>query len=98
VTDQSGTFNESSKESLQAVSLDPSFSPYDFFHSAVGGQVGGYRYSWQSNGNGVGVQVTNVAGANSFFYHAVGDRTGSTGPFRTITQDFSFNLPIQCGH
>jgi RHS repeat-associated protein len=73
--------------------------PYDALHSPVGVQVGGYRYTWQAANSGVDVQINNVAGANSFFYHGPKDRPATgVGPFRSINQRFDFNLPIKCGN
>jgi RHS repeat-associated protein len=72
--------------------------PTDIVNSPVGGQVGGYGGGiWTGMGDSVNVQFRNVAGANSFFYHAAPNRTGTSGPFRSINQNFNMNLPITCG-
>ena len=62
-------------------------------------QVGGFTSQITNNGNGTAsVQINNVAGSKSFVYHAVPNRTGTTGPMRTINQHFSWttSLPSQC--
>lgn len=47
------------------------------------------------NGEFVQFQVTNVAGAHSWGLHAVSDRPlGSSGPYRSIIQVFSWTEPI----
>ncbi len=59
-------------------------------------QVGGFNWATAvNNGNGtVTYTIPNWAGANSFFYHMVNDRVGTTGPFRTIYQVFVWTEPI----
>jgi RHS repeat-associated protein len=71
--------------------------PYDSVHSPVGGQVGGYNGSWHTVGDTTYVNIVNYAGAYSFFYHGVNDRTGTKGPFRTIKQTFNIEEPNPCG-
>jgi hypothetical protein len=60
-------------------------------------QVGGFAgASIVNNGDGTATfSVHNEAGARSFFYHAIGNREGTTGPFRTIIQDFKWTEPIR---
>jgi len=54
--------------------------PYDIFHSSGGGEVGGYNGTWSTSGGTTQVNIVNYAGAYSFFYHAVNDRGGTSGP------------------
>jgi hypothetical protein len=60
------------------------------------GQVGGFAGgSVTNNGDGtMTFNIDNVAGAYSFFLHAVPDRTGTTGPLRSINQTFNWTEPI----
>jgi hypothetical protein len=71
--------------------------PYDLFHSPVGGQVGGYQGDWKVSDGTAQITIVNYAGAYSFFYHAVDDRKGTSGPFRTIKQTFVIKEPSPCG-
>jgi len=71
--------------------------PYDIFHSPVGGEAGGYNGTWSASGGTSEITIVNYAGAYSFFYHAVNDRTGTSGPFRTIKQTFVIKEPSPCG-
>jgi RHS repeat-associated protein len=70
--------------------------PYDVFHSPVGGEVGGYNGTWSIRAGTARIQIVNYAGTYSFFYHAVNDRTGISGPFRTIKQTFDIEEPNPC--
>ena len=74
--------------------------PYDAAHSPVGGQVGGYGGgTYTNNGDSTNISFTNVAGSHSFVYHGVPDRpSGSTGPGRSITQNFTLSEPNPCTH
>ena len=72
--------------------------PYDVFHSPVGVQAGGYNGTWSTSGGTTQVNIVNYAGAQSFFYHAASDRTGTSGPFRTIKQTFVIKEPSTCGN
>lgn len=60
--------------------LKPSGTPF---------QVGGFAgASATNNGNGtVTFNIPNVAGARSFFYHIVPDRSSPTGPMSNIYQN-----------
>lgn len=64
--------------------------------SSTATQVGGYgRATAMKNGNGtVTFTIRNIAGASSFFYHLINDKKSSTGPFRSITQMFSWTEQI----
>lgn len=56
-------------------------------------QLGGWIGSGEAKADGtVAFKIVNTAGAHSFFYHLpfVSDRTGMTGPFRTIIQYFEW--------
>jgi hypothetical protein len=59
-------------------------------------QVGGYRNAKIiNNGNGtMTIRITNVAGANSFFYHLLPDLPGKTGPMHNVEQVFEWTQPI----
>jgi len=72
--------------------LDPTY------WSSTALQVGGFGgASAVNNGNGtVTFTIQNVAGASSFFYHLVPDRTGSAGPLRNINQTFTWTENV-CG-
>lgn len=74
--------------------LNPSTADW----SSTAAQVGGFAgASAVNNGNGtVTFSITNVAGANSFFYHAVPNRSGTSGPMRNIKQTFQWTEPMQC--
>jgi RHS repeat-associated protein len=62
-------------------------------------QVGGFRNaSISNNGDGTATyHIRNVAGANSFFYHVPPNRQGTTGPLRSIIQNFHWTENIE-GH
>jgi uncharacterized protein RhaS with RHS repeats len=66
------------------------------YWSSTALQVGGFAgASVINNGNGTATfTINNVAGANSFFYHMVSDRAGTTGPLRNINQTFSWTENI----
>jgi hypothetical protein len=66
--------------------------------SSTAAQVGGFAgASAMNNGNGtVTFTITNVAGAHSFFYHLVPNRSGATGPMSNINQTFQWTESIQC--
>lgn len=59
-------------------------------------QVGGYAGATiTNNGNGtMTIRITNVAGANSFFYHLVPNLLGKTGPMHNVEQVFEWTIPI----
>ena len=58
-------------------------------------QVGGFvGYATPRNDGTVEYRISNIAGAHSFFYHAVPDAPDD-GPFRSIYQDFHWNEPIE---
>ncbi|HAF15738.1 MAG TPA: hypothetical protein DCK99_19005 [Blastocatellia bacterium] len=75
---------------------DTLLNPWTADWSSTGAQVGGFaRATAVNNGDGtVTFTIPNTAGANSFFYHAVPDRTGTTGPMRNINQTFTWTEPI----
>ncbi len=66
-------------------------------------QVGAWDGTAVNNGDGtVTFTIVNKAGVESFFYHlrCCKDRTGTTGPMRTITQTFTWTEKIdksKCG-
>jgi hypothetical protein len=74
--------------------VDTILNPLQWGSTAL--QVGGFGGATaKNNGNGtVTFTIPNVAGAHSFFYHAVNDRTSATGPFRSIDQTFQWTEPI----
>ena len=74
--------------------------PYDAAHSPVGGQVGGYAGgTYTNNGDSTDIKFSNTAGAHSFVYHVSPDRpSGSTGPGRSIIQNFTLSEPNPCTH
>jgi RHS repeat-associated protein len=92
---QSGSVSLSSGQAFSNI-------PYDALHSPVGGQVGGYGgqgNTYQNNGDSTDINIRNVAGAHSFFYHAVPDRPdGSSGRARSIIQNFTLSEPNPCTH
>ncbi len=68
--------------------------------SDVSLQVGGFICSAKTEGDQVTFTVVNYAGAKSFFYHVAPNRTGTSGPFRTIKQTFKWTEFIdrnKCG-
>ena len=67
--------------------------------TGTGFEVGGfYGATAVNNGDGtVTFNVPNTSGTNSFFYHQVPDRKGSTGPMRNIYQNFNWSEPISGG-
>lgn len=70
--------------------------------AGTGAQVGGFAgASATTNGNRtVTFTIPNVAGAHSFFYHIVPDRSGSTGAMSNINQTFQWTETIDanaCG-
>lgn len=84
-------------DSLSAWS-DTLVNPFTADWGAAPAQVGGYMTQATNNGDGtVTYEIQNHAGAHSFFYHAVSDRTSSTGPFRTINQNFTFTEVVPGG-
>ena len=88
-------FTYASDQAAKDTVLNPSY------WSSTALQVGGFDgASAVNNGNGtVTFTIPNEAGTRSFFYHAVDDRTGTTGPMRTIKQIFTWTEPIEgrCG-
>lgn len=66
--------------------------------SSTSAQVGGFAgASAINNGNGtVTFTIPNVAGTRSFFYHAVSDRTATTGMMSNINQRFQWTENIGC--
>lgn len=63
----------------------------------TGLQVGGFLGSAMNNGDGtVTYSLSNVAGAKSFFYHAVPNTAWSSGPLSNIKQTFSWTEPLPC--
>jgi RHS repeat-associated protein len=67
--------------------------------TGTGFEVGGfYGATAVNNGDGtVTFNVPNTSGTNSFFYHQLPDRKGSTGPMRNIYQNFNWSEPISGG-
>ncbi|GAB4343757.1 MAG: hypothetical protein Kow0099_22580 [Candidatus Abyssubacteria bacterium] len=60
-------------------------------------QVGGFTGTATDNLDGtVTYTIHNPAGTHSFFYHLVPDRSGTTGPMRTIHQTFTWTEPSEC--
>jgi hypothetical protein len=58
-------------------------------------QVGGFTATAVNNHDGSATfTITNYAGTHSFFYHVVRNRTGETGPMRTIKQTFRWKEAI----
>jgi hypothetical protein len=87
---QGGPFNLATSAAAQQLLFDSQASP-------TGLQVGGYggrRYSM--TGTTMHVVVNNDAGANSFFYHLAPNSPLSSGPFRTIHQQFDLTIPHAC--
>jgi RHS repeat-associated protein len=77
-------------------------SPWTADPMSTAAQVGGFDHATAiNNGNGtVTFTIPNVAGTHSFFYHAVPDRSSSTGPMSNINQVFQWTEPISgrtCG-
>ena len=73
----------------------------DYAHSTAL-QVGGFDGATAvNNGNGTATfTITNVAGANSFFYHlpfVQNNPFGPWGPMHNVTQTFSWTEPIDGG-
>jgi RHS repeat-associated protein len=61
-------------------------------------QVGGFTGTVRNNGNGSATLIiTNEAGTHSFFYHALPNRSGTTGPLRTIRQTFEWTEGFASG-
>jgi hypothetical protein len=71
-------------------------NPFTADPSSTAFQVGGFSgASVINNGNGtVTFTITNVAGTYSFFLHGVPDRKSTTGPMRSIIQNFQWTEPI----
>jgi hypothetical protein len=92
-----GKVNYSTVEAYWDTTVNPLTSDL----SSTAAQVGGFAgASIVNNGNGTATYtITNVAGTHSFFLHAVPNRTGSTGPMRSIIQTFQWTEPIpnECG-
>lgn len=77
---------------------DTVVNPATADRSSTAAQVGGFAgASAINNGDGtVTFTILNVAGANSFFYHLVSDRSGTTGPMRNINQTFQWTEKTRC--
>jgi RHS repeat-associated protein len=77
---------------------DTLVSPYNSDWSSTAAQVGGFdRASVKNNGDGTATYtIPNKAGRHSFVYHAMSDKTSSSGPMRTITQTFKWTEPTGC--
>lgn len=88
-----GNGNNVAYSTVQAAK-DTLLDPSQWSSTAL--QVGGFAgASAVNNGNGTATfTIQNVAGASSFFYHAVPNRSETTGPFRSITQTFSWTENI----
>ena len=73
-------------------------NPFTADPFSTAAQVGGFAgASVVNNGNGTATfNIKNVAGAHSFFYHAVPDVPWKNGPMRNITQVFSWTEPLPC--
>jgi hypothetical protein len=86
-------FNYGTGQAAWDTLLNPSTADW----SSTGAQVGGFGgASAVNNGNGtVTFTIPNQAGTQSFFYHAVSNRSGTTGPGRTITQTFQWTEPVR---
>jgi|WetSurSiteA1Bulk_404760.scaffolds.fasta_scaffold46612_2 RHS repeat-associated protein len=81
---------------------DTVFNPGTADWSSTAIQAGGFAgASAINNGDGtVTFTISNVAGTQSFFYHIVPDRSGTTGPMRNINQTFQWKENINanaCG-
>ncbi len=73
-------------------------NPFTADPTSTAFQVGGFAgASVVNNGNGTATfNIKNVAGAHSFFYHAVPNVPWNNGPMRNITQVFSWTEPLSC--
>lgn len=67
--------------------------------SSTAFEVGGFGGATAvNNGNGTATfTITNVSGANSFFYHILPDRSSPTGPMHNVTQTFIWTEPVSGG-
>ncbi len=73
------------------------YIPHDLMVSPIGGQVGGDLVHWHRREGILYLQIENIAGANSFFFHAVPDvPEGYNAPFNSIHQEYSMRLPDPC--
>ena len=88
-------FDRGSYGTVQAA-WDTLINPFTADPCGTGAQVGGFAGATATdNGNGtVTFCIPNKAGTKSFFYHIVPDRTGTTGPGRTIKQTICWTEPI----
>jgi len=71
-------------------------SPWPIVGNGTAAQVGGFGGAKVVRGEGgtVTFTVPNVAGTKSFFYHVVPDRTGTSGPMRSVYQVFQWTEPL----
>lgn len=71
-------------------------NPFTADPSSTSAQVGGFAgASAINNGNGaVTYSIRNIAGTKSFFYHALPNKSGPTGPMSNIVQTFQWTEPI----
>ena len=93
---RSGTFDYPSGRAWFDTLVNPVTADWFGTPAQVGG-FGGAQIT--NNGDGTAhVQINNNAGSNSFVYHAVPNRTSSTGPMRTIHQQFNWtaSTPLGC--
>ena len=76
--------------------VDTIANPFTANWSGTGMQVGGFGGATvRNNGDGTATfTITNVAGANSFFYHAIDNRTAPSGPMTNVTQTFIWTEPV----
>jgi len=76
-------------EALWETILNPVTRDWSSTATQVGGYAGATAVAHE-NGYQVTYTITNVSGTNSFFYHIVPNRKGTTGPFRSINQTFTW--------
>jgi len=78
--------------------IDTVLDPRSNDWSSTSAQVGGFgRARIVNNGNGTAtLTIRNVAGAHSFFVHAVPNRRAREGMMTNITQTFSWTEAIPC--
>ena len=76
--------------------IDTIANPFTNNLASTAMQVGGFGGATvKSNGDGTATfKIVNVAGAKSFFYHAVPNRTNPTGPMHNVTQTFIWTESI----
>ncbi len=92
---QNTRFNYGTFEAYWDTAANPLTADWSSTAVQVGGFAGG---TVVNNGNGtITITIANEAGTNSFFYHAVPNRRGTSGPMRTIYQTFQFTEAVPFG-